>query len=443
MLLKTFKRGIHPKESKLSASSKIIISPAPKKIILPLRQNIGGESIPIVKIGDKIKKYQKVAKASPGLSTPIHSPISGTVIDISNHLTVSGNKNKSIVIEADDESTSTSTSSSTSSPNLSSSEKLTILDPKIESNEKLLERIKEAGIVGLGGASFPTSFKLSTPKEKKIDTIIVNGCECEPYLTSDHRVMLEFPSEIIKALKVVLQVTKARKAIIGIESNKKDAYKVFKKITDKEKNIDTILVATKYPQGAEKLLIYSLLRRKVPDGGLPLDVGVVVNNVATLKAIHDSIYLGLPLTQKIVTVSGDIPLPKNILANIGTQVKDLIEEFQPEEKKIGKILVGGPMMGFAQESPNAPIEKGTNGIILLSKKRKEEIKPCIRCGKCVDVCPLNLIPTKIAQYSEHKLYNLSKKHHAKSCFECGSCSYICPSNIPLVQLIRHAKKNIK
>ncbi|WP_347877399.1 electron transport complex subunit RsxC [Caloranaerobacter azorensis] len=311
--------------------------------------------------------------------------------------------------------------------------------------EEILDIIKEAGITGLGGAGFPTHVKLSPLPDKKIDTIILNGAECEPYLTSDHRLMVETPEKVVFGLKAIMKAVGVNKGFIGIENNKPDAIEAMEKAVKDEPNIEIATLITKYPQGDEKRLINAVTGREVPAGGLPMDVGVVVNNVGTAAAIADAIQTGMPLIQRIVTITGSaVREPKNLIVKIGTLFKEVIEQCGGYKGKPGKIIMGGPMMGIAQFTDEVPVIKGTSGILVLNEKeaRIPEPKQCIRCGKCVDICPVNLQPLFISQFALKNMYDEAEKYHALDCIECGSCSFICPSKRPLLQSIRVAKREL-
>jgi Na+-translocating ferredoxin:NAD+ oxidoreductase subunit C len=297
----------------------------------------------------------------------------------------------------------------------------------------------------LGGATFPAHVKLSPPPDKKIDVVIINGAECEPYLTADHRVMLEMPEKVIYGLKAMIKALDAEEGIIGIEDNKSDAIAVMESAVADEDKLKVVPLHTKYPQGAEKMLIQVTTGRKVPSGGLPLEVGVVNHNVGTAVAITNAIKEGKPLIERVLTVTGSgINRPANLLVRIGTLVSEVIEECGGLKDNTRKLIIGGPMMGLAQPHANLPVIKGTSGILVLTDEDVclSESVTCIRCAKCVESCPVSLMPTLIAQAAEHNLFDKAEKLHALDCFECGCCSYVCPSKIPLTQLIRIAKTEI-
>ncbi len=297
----------------------------------------------------------------------------------------------------------------------------------------------------MGGAGFPTQVKLSPPPEKDIDTLIINGAECESYLTADYRIMLELTDEIIFGIKAVIKALGVKKAYIGIEDNKPDAYQKFRDRLADKGNIEVVSLKTKYPQGGEKQLIYSITGREVPSGGLPMDVGVVVQNVGTILAVSNAIKTGMPLIDRVVTVTGSgVKEPKNLLARIGTPFSDLIELCGGFNGDPGKVIMGGPMMGLAQKDLNVPVVKGTSGILVLTKEEAKHFEegPCIKCARCVDMCPISLLPTRIAHFSKMEMWDEAEEYNALDCIECGCCSYICPAKIPLVQRIRIAKSEI-
>lgn len=430
----SFFGGIHPSYNKITRKDKIEVAPMPKRVILPLQQHIGAPCEPLVKADDKVKVGQKIAEAKAFVSAPIHASISGTVLGIAKAKHPVLGECNAIVIEASgkiewDESVK----------KRDNIDKLT--------KDELKNIIKEAGIVGLGGAAFPTHVKLSPPPDKKIDTVILNGAECEPYLTCDHRIMIEQAEKIIKGLQVINKILEPEHCYIGIENNKENAIIFFEEKL-KEMNLsEKIKIAklkTRYPQGAEKNLIYAITKREVPNkGGLPMDVGAVVQNVQTAKAVYDAVYEGKPLVERVITVTGAVKTPKNLLVKIGTPVKELIEFCGGYEGSIGKVISGGPMMGIAQYTDEIPIIKGSSGILVQHEELiKEEERDCIRCGRCVDACPMKLMPTMIAQYAQKDELDKCDEYFATDCYECGCCGYACPSKIPLVHWIKYAKTEL-
>ena len=315
-------------------------------------------------------------------------------------------------------------------------------DPLSLSPEEIRQRVKEAGIVGLGGAAFPTSVKLSPPKDKPIDTIIINGCECEPTLTADYRLMLEFPEEILKGAKIICKATGATRLLVGVEDNKRSAFEILKKYTQNAK-AEIALLKTKYPQGAEKNLISALLQREVPRGGLPFDVGVVVQNVGTTKAVREAVSQGVPLYQRAITVSGSgIKDPKNLVVRLGTSFKDTVEFCGGFKEGADILIMGGPMMGISQWSLDVPVVKATSGILAWDSPPPFLEYTCIRCSRCVGHCPMRLVPTQLMKFVKYENLTLAETWGILDCVECGSCQYVCPSKIPLVHWIRWGKNKV-
>lgn len=408
--------GVKLEESKVVALKQIEKAPLPKKVIIPLVQHIGKACKPLVNVGDYVKVGQKIGDSEEAISAPVHASVSGIVKEISVKETPLG-KQPCILIESDGKDLWY---------------KFNI--PKVNelSKEDIINLVREAGIVGMGGAAFPTHIKL---KSEDIDTFILNGAECEPYLSCDYRLMVEHTDEIIKGMRLIMKCLNVKMGFIGIEKNKPKALQLFR---NKLKNTNIRVVALKsiYPQGAEKMLIYAITKRKVPSGGLPLDVGVVVNNVGTVKAVYDALYCGKPLIERVITIVDN--KPRNLLVRIGTLVKDIVKSNKE------KLVLGGPMMGIAQATLDVPIIKGTSGIIFLDKIAMDgEPEDCIRCGKCVEVCPMNLLPSYIAKYAKYDKVNEANGYNALDCFECGCCAYVCPAHIPLVHWIRYIKKKIE
>jgi electron transport complex protein RnfC len=418
-MLNSFKRGVRLEDSKISAASKIVEGPVPEKVVIPLQQHIGVPCAPLVKIGDTVKRYQKIGDTKAPCSAPVHASISGKVTDISKRPSPNGQHVLSVVIER---------SGQEAHPKARNPHRL--------SDEKLLKAIRDAGIVGMGGAGFPTHIKLK-PKDK-IDTVILNGSECEPFLTADHRLMVEHAEETLKGLKIEMRILGVKRAIVAIEENKPEAVAAMRMHADRHIEVKTL--KTKYPQGAEKILIKAVLGRECAHTRLPSEVGVVVSNASTTKAVYDAAYLNIPLVDRIVTITGDVGQPKNFRARIGTPVRDLISLCRP--KKAEQLISGGPMMGVAQYTDEVPVTKTTNGFLVLSKAALDEPIHCIRCSRCIEVCPYDLVPASIARASKHGQFGMADKLHARECMECGCCSYVCPSKIPLVHHIRVAKEEL-
>jgi len=429
----TFKGGVGvPHHKELTEGLPIEKAKDPQIVYIPLHQHTGAPCEPIVKVGEVVKVGQMIGQSSAFVSAPVHSSVSGVVKSITEMPTPTAQKVKCVVIESDGKD-----------------ELHESVKPKgdLESltQKEILEIIKEAGITGMGGAGFPTHVKLSPPPEKKIDAILINGAECEPYLTADHRVMVEYPEKIVFGLKAIMKAVGVDKGFIGIENNKPDAVQAIREAAKNEPNIQVVTLKVKYPQGDEKRLINAILGREVPSGGLPMDVGAVVCNVSSTKAIADAILEGKPLYERVVTITGHgIKEPKNLMAKIGTPFKDLIEQCGGFTGTPGKIIAGGPMMGISQYSIDVPIIKGSNGILVLTEKeaRPEKVSPCIKCGKCVEVCPVRLEPLYLGGYAMKKNFDKAEEYHALDCVECGSCSYICPAKRPLAESIRLAKREI-
>jgi electron transport complex protein RnfC len=430
MDLKTFPGGVHPHDHKdLSKSSPITEAPLPEKVVIPLSQHIGAPSNPLMKVGDEVLTGQVIAEAGGFVSIPQHASISGKVtkIDLFPHpvgtsqmaIEITGDGNDNWVELTDD-------------PNF--------MDLPVE---EMKNRIRNAGICGMGGAGFPTIVKLSPPADKPIDTVILNGVECEPYLTSDYRLMLERAEDILKGLKLIMKILGAANGYIGIEANKPDVIALMEDLTRNEPSLGVVGLKLRYPQGAEKQLIYAATRRSVPSrGGLPMAVKVVVQNVGTAVAIYEAVRYSKPLVERIIAVTGSVVAkPGNLKARIGTPMAKLVEFCGGTTEEIGKIISGGPMMGFAIPNLDAPITKGSSGLVLLNKKEAHILQEqtCLRCGRCVDVCPMNLLPSLIAQAVKVKDYDTAEKAGLTDCMKCGSCAYVCPSHIRLVQWIDTGK----
>ena len=434
MKLLTFKGGIHPPYRKEYTEKKALErAKSPKVVYIPLQQHIGASATPIVKVGDEVKLGQKIGEKQGFVSSNVHSSVSGKVIGIEEH-EVPGGRGLCIVVENDfKEELHESVKPKGNLENLS--------------KEDIISIITEAGIVGMGGAAFPTHIKTSPPSDKQIDAVILNGAECEPYLTADHRLMLENPEDVVFGLKILMKSLNVSKGYIGIEVNKLDALESIKKEAQKYSDIQVIPLKVKYPQGAEKQLIYACTGKEVPSGGLPMDVGVVVNNVATAAQIAQTIKTGMPLVERITTVTGScIKEPKNLIVKVGTLVFEVIQQCGgiKEDKNLGKVVIGGPMTGIAQYTMDIPVNKGESGILLLDEKESHKQKPqnCIRCGKCVDVCPAFLQPLYISAYSLKNDFESCEKYRVLDCIECGSCSFVCPSARPLLQSCINAKREI-
>jgi len=432
--LSIFKGGIHPPDKKeLSAHKPIQMSKPPRRVVIPLSQHLGAPCKPIVSINQEVKRGELIGEPTGFVSAPVHSSVSGKVIAVGEFLNAMGRMVMSVVVENDGKDEWTI---------LKDNPDYIDLPP-----EAIREKIKAAGIVGMGGAAFPTVVKLSPPKEKPIDTVILNGSECEPYLTGDYRLMLEKPNEIMEGLKIIMKVLGVNRGFVGIEDNKPDAVSTMKEAAEGLGNIEVCALRTKYPQGAEKMLIKTLTGREVPPRALPMDVKVVVQNVGTAFAIYEAVRYGKPLIERVVTVTGEgITNPGNMLVRIGTMVSDLIDECGGLKDEKLKVISGGPMMGFSIPSLDIPVTKGTSGILALPEGEivhAEDFGACIRCGRCIDVCPMGLMPMMLSIYAEKGQYEGAKEYNLFDCFECGSCAFVCPSKRPIVQLVRLAKSQVK
>jgi len=437
-LIFTFKRGIHPKEEKITRLLPIntLLPLEGNEIIIPLLQHIGEPCIPLVEKGQRVLVGEKIGDSEAFVCAPVHSSVSGIVKDIRKHLTVVGTFDNCIIIENDGKFEE--------HENLKPRENYQDL-----SREQILGIVREAGIIGLGGAGFPTHVKLSPPPEKKIDTIIVNGCECEPYLTTDNRIMIEESDRVVTGLQIIIKVINKTgdagsvKGIIAVEDNKPKAIEALTESCKGVPNIEVAVVKTKYPQGCEKQLVDAITNREVPVGGLPIDIGCLVNNVDTVIAIHRAIIRGRPLMRKVVTLTGGaLRNPGNYKARIGTKLNDLVEMAGGFKANPEKIVVGGPMMGTAIFDTDVPIVKTTEGVLFLTEE--ESYMPpernCIRCGECVEHCPSGLIPMELNADILREDSEAFIKHNGIDCIECGSCSYICPSKRRLSQAIRTIRK---
>lgn len=426
----TFKGGIHPYDGKDLTKDKPITNVLPKgDLVYPLSQHIGAPATPIVKKGDRVLAGQKIAEASAFVSAPIYATVSGTVKAIEPRRVVTGDNVMSIIVENDGQY-----------------EEVTYwpaLDITKNSREEIVERIKEAGIVGMGGAGFPTFIKLSPKEPDKIDYVIVNCAECEPYLTSDYRRMIEEPEKLVKGLKVSLALFPNAHGILAVEDNKKDCIEILKNMTKGDNRITVSSLKTKYPQGAERQLIYAATGRAINSSMLPADAGCVVNNVDTVVAIYHAVYEGKPLMERIVTVTGDaIADPKNFKVRIGTNYHELIEEAGGFKQKPAKIVSGGPMMGFGIFDLDVPTTKTASALLCLTRDDVSAMEPtaCIKCGRCVEVCPGRVLPNRLMTAAIHDDEETFLKLNGMECCECGCCSFVCPAKRPLTQTIKSMRK---
>ena len=429
----SFFGGIHPKENKFYAEEqKIMEFPEPDILVIPMSQHIGAPCKPLVKKGDEVKVGQKIGD-NWGLCVPVHASVSGKVKAVEMRAHSSGTTMMSVVIENDH----LGTIHEDIKPG--TQEEVDALTP-----EALIEIIREGGVVGMGGATFPTHVKLSGGIGK-VDTVIVNAGECEPYIVSDDRICQEYPEQIISGLKVIMKILGLKEAHIGIEDNKPTAAKLLRRAAGQDSGIVVDVLPAKYPQGAEKQLIYAVTGREVPSGGLPAAVGCAVFNAATCKAIHEAVYDGMPLIKRVVTVSGDIVMePKNLIVPVGTSFNELLEAVGHSENPY-KVISGGPMMGAAQYDLSVPTIKGVNAITVLGKTNKYDVKDsrCLRCGKCIDACPMKLMPVLMYKAMQSNDIQEMKDNNIMDCIECGSCAYTCPASVPLVLGFRVAKQMIR
>lgn len=431
-MLKTFRiGGVHPPENKLSSGEKIRILPIPEQVIIPLGQHIGAPATPVVQKGDVVKTGQLIAQASGFVSANIHSSVSGTVTAIDNFIDASGFSRPAVMIKVDGDEWM---------PEIDKSDKI---EHNITlSKDEIIKAVAAAGIVGMGGATFPTQVKLSPPPGSKAEVLIINGVECEPYLTADHRVMLEKAEEIVIGVQLLMRAIDVKRAIIGIENNKKDAIERLNEIAGKVLGVEVCPLKVKYPQGGEKQLIKSTINREVPSGALPIAVGAVVHNVGTALAVYEAIMKHKPLIERVVTVTGkSVSHPGNYLCRIGTPVSLLVEAAGGIPDDTAKIIGGGPMMGRAMVAVDSPVMKGTSGILLISGKeaQRKPSRNCIRCSKCVSVCPMGLEPFLLMTLSEHNMLEQMESEKIMDCIECGSCSFTCPATRPLLDYIRLGK----
>ncbi len=429
--IKTFRGGVHPREAhggKRATSGKPVTSAsAPQRVALLLSQSVGAPASPLVKAGERVLLYQKIAEPEGFVGAPVHASVSGKVVGIQPWDTSSGLTGTAIVIENDglDEP----------DPNLLPK------NPDIMDPHSLLIAIREAGIVGLGGAAFPTQVKLSPPPSAKVDTLILNGAECEPYLTADHSTMLDQPDAVVDGLMIAKKILGAQRCVIAIEANKPDAIAFIRRAAT-DKPIEVVKLQAKYPQGGEKQLIQAITGREVPSGKLPMDAGCVVINVTTAAAISTAIRTGKPLVERTLTVTGAVKDPKNLRVRLGVTVGELLDQCGGLPDNVSKVILGGPMMGMAAVSLRTPTVKAMNGVLLLEDERPPKSTQCIRCARCAGACPAGLLPMQLHNLSEHGLFDAAKKTNAMDCIECGCCSYVCPAKLPLVQSIRVAKREL-
>lgn len=440
--MKRFKKGgIHPDPMKLTAGFPILATAAPKEVRLLLSQHIGAPAKCIVKPNEEVAAGQKIAEAGGFVSAPVHTPISGKVKKIELVRDAQGLWKEAVWIESSDDEEARGVIDFDDSNPLRSEEEINALSPK-----DIIDIVGEAGIVGLGGAAFPTRVKLSIPDGKKAEVFLINGAECEPYLTCDDALMRRYPYEIVLGLKYLMKATSTPKGIIGIEANKPEAIRAMEEAAAEFPEVEVAPLRTSYPQGGEKQLIQALTGRVVPAAGLPIDAGVVVDNVATAFAVYRAVRFGEPLMKRIVTVTGiSVKNGGNFIAANGMSTDKLIEEAGGIPENTGKIISGGPMMGRAMSAVEAPLVKAAGGVLLVPEKDsfRGEVSPCIRCCRCVTVCPMSLEPYYLQTLGEFEMPDEAKEAGVLNCMECGCCSYVCPSNRPIVDFIRLSKLQIR
>lgn len=433
--MKTFRRGgAHPEENKLTNDCSIEVFPLPKQGVVFVSQHLGAPATLVVKKGDRVKTGQLIAKAEQFICANTHSPYTGIISKIDFATDFTGYKKQAVFIEVEPDEWMEGIDNSTD----------IIREIKLDSKE-IIEKIKEMGIVGLGGAAFPTHIKYMVPQGRTAEFLIINAAECEPYLTSDYRLMSESAEESFIGIQIMKKALGVEKALVGIEENKPIAIHKMTELAKQFDGIEIVALKTKYPQGAEKQLIYALTKREVPSGKLPIEVGCVVNNIGTAEAIYHAVQKNKPLIENVLTLTGKrVKERKNLLVRVGTPMQSIIDAFGGLPEDTGKIISGGPMMGKAVSDLSAPTVKTTSAILVMSNKessRKQETN-CLRCGKCITVCPMGLEPILIAQLAENRLWEEAEKTFAMDCIECGTCLYTCPAGRPLLDMIRLSKTNI-
>ncbi len=432
MEVKQFLGGINiPHYKSFSEQKAIKETSLPEEIVIPLSQHTGAPNEPLVKVGDKVKAGQKIGATDKFVSAPVHASLSGTVTAIEPRPFMLGDMVNSIVIAVDKDQESV---------------EYTENDLEKMSSDDIRAAVKEAGVVGMGGAAFPTSVKLSPPPDKKVDILIINGCECEPYLTCDHRIMLEKPKELLEGTKLLMRVLEIEQAYVCIEDNKEDAIEAVRQEND-DPRIVLLKMPTKYPQGSEKHLVKAAVDREIPSGGLPFDVGTLIQNVGTCVAVYEAAKFNKPLIERVVAVTGqNIQEPQNLMVKIGTKLSHVIDECGGIVEEPAKVVVGGPMTGRAQETLEAPIVKGTTGVVVLPPDMAIEdmdYSDCVRCCKCVEHCPMLLYPNQISIYCEASMVEEADQWNTMDCIECGICAYVCPSKRPITQLVQSMKPLIR
>lgn len=428
--LSLFRHGVHPPDHKsLTAELAVRRLPFPARVVLPLSQHAGKPARCLVKAGDRVERGDKLAEADGYVSVPIHASAGGTVTEVGLWPHPNGGYQDAIQIDVDPYSAQ-------------ATRKRVLPEWETLAKDALIKAVQQAGVVGLGGAAFPTHVKLVPPEGRTIGTLLVNGCECEPYLTTDHRTMVDYPERVHLGIRIMLKCLGVTRALVGIEENKPDALERMRATAPKDLDVEIVGLRVRYPQGAEKMLIQSLLDREVPSGGLPADVGVLVQNVASVATIAEAFETGLPLIERIVTVTGNgVRKPANLIVPVGTLLEDLIAACGGLTDDAAEVVLGGPMMGTAVSNLKAPVMKGTTGVVVLTKSevRPRDSLPCIRCGHCLDSCPVFLNPQLLGNLAKSGEIEAMTENHLGDCMLCGCCSYVCPSNIPLSQMFHAAK----
>ncbi len=431
MIAKKFSGGIHlPYYKELSRDEPIEKGDIPSRLIIPLSQHIGSPCSSLVEEGDRVQAGDVIGRSEEFVYAPVHSGADGVVEAIEQRENFAGDKIPGVVIKVDEDG--------------GEPEYEKVRDPDSASREEIISAVREAGIAGMGGAAFPTAVKLQPPEDKEVDTVIINGCECEPFLTCDFRMMLEEPQKILKGAEIIRRTVEAEECYIAIEDNKMEAVEKLRSKNSSEM-LKVVEMPTVYPQGAEKNLIEALLGREVPSGGLPFDVGVLVQNVGTTAAVYDAVCRDKPLTERVVTVTGNnLENPSNLMVKIGTPISTLIEQCGGAKQDSARVVVGGPMTGFAQSSLEVPVVKGTTGIIVMMPEdlREDDYRPCIKCEQCIEHCPVRLYPNFISMAYEDGDINRADSWDAMDCIECGICSYVCRSYRPLLKHIKLAKAEL-
>jgi len=433
--LKTFKLGgVHPPENKFSSEAAIEVLPFPKRVFIPISQHLGAPATVVVKRGEEVKTGQLLAKSSGFISANIHSSVTGKIFKIDAVMDQSGYRRMAVIIDTKEDEWSEGIDASDD-----------IIREITLGKHEIIQRIADMGVVGLGGATFPTNVKMMVPDGKTAEYLVINGVECEPYLTSDHRLMMEKGEEMLIGTAILMKALGVNQAMIGIENNKPDAIEHLSKLAKNFKGITVHALKVKYPQGGEKQLIKALTGREVPSGKLPIETGCVVDNVGTAFAVYEAVQKNKPLIERVVTVTGKAAKkPSNFMVRVGTPITELIEKAGGLPENLGKVIGGGPMMGKALMSVEAPIVKGSSGILLVpeNEAKRASVQNCIRCGRCITVCPMGLEPYLITQEVIHQMYDKAEADKVMDCIECGSCQYTCPSGRPLLDYIRLGKSKV-